>query len=117
MESRGCVELYDAGTNGPWGAIIRLMGEAYNLDISPYDESFLMKAIDRRMMATGSKTAAVYGEFLAEHFEEAETFYRSLRIVYSEFFRNPLTFALLEQLVLPSLVQEKQNRGRSEIRV
>lgn len=36
---------------------------------------------------------------------------------YSEFFRNSLTFAVLERIVLPSLVLKKKNSGRKEIRI
>ena len=97
--------------------IIRLMGRLYGRDISIYDEGFLMRSLDRRVSATGCETLAAYLVPLSENEAEAETFYRSLRVSYSEFFRNPLTFALLEQLILPGLVAEKERAGRSEIRV
>jgi chemotaxis protein methyltransferase CheR len=97
--------------------ISRVMRQAHSRDISPYDESFLLKSVDKRLAATEIKTAAAYSEYLSENSPEAEAFFRSLRIPYSEFFRNPLTFALLEQLVLPSLIAEKEKAGRAEIRI
>jgi chemotaxis protein methyltransferase CheR len=54
---------------------------------------------------------------LSEDRAEAEAFSRSLNITYSEFFRNPLAFALLEQLILPRLLGEVGKSGRSEVRV
>jgi chemotaxis protein methyltransferase CheR len=40
-----------------------------------------------------------------------------MSIAYSEFFRNQLTFALLEQLILPGILTEIEKNGRGEIRV
>lgn len=86
-------------------------------EISCYDESFLEKSIEKRLAATSCATIADYCEYLSVHNGEAEEFYRSLNITYSEFFRNPLTFDVLEQRVLPALIDEKRELGRSEIRI
>jgi chemotaxis methyl-accepting protein methylase len=40
-----------------------------------------------------------------------------MSIAYSEFFRNQLSWALLEQLILPGILAEKKKSGRGEIRV
>lgn len=97
--------------------IVRLLGRAYGLNIAPYDASFVLSAANKRMAATGIQPLSAYCERLKDHPEEAAALFRSLRIGYSEFFRSPLTFALLEQVVLPSLVAEKERSGRGEIRV
>ncbi len=86
-------------------------------DLSGYDEGFLAKMLRKRMTASDSGTAAAYLDRLADDPAEAEDFFQSLRIGYSEFFRNPLTFALLEQLVLPGLVEAREKSGRAEIRI
>jgi len=44
-------------------------------------------------------------------------FYCSLCVSYCEFFRNPLTFALLEQSILPGLIAEKERAAQRRIRV
>jgi chemotaxis protein methyltransferase CheR len=97
--------------------ISRVMRQTHGRDISPYDESFLIKSVDKRLAATGIKNAAAYSVHLSENSPEAKAFFRSLHITYSQFFRNPLTFALLEQLILPSLIAEKEKFGRAEIRI
>lgn len=102
-------ELMAALSRGALGAPGRMIGA--------YDESFVRKAIAKRMLAHGLQQVAGYGEYLAGHPEETADLGRSLRIGYSEFFRNPLTFALLEQWILPSLAAEKKHAGRGEIRV
>jgi chemotaxis protein methyltransferase CheR len=97
--------------------IVQIM-ERTGLRISEYDASFLWKTISDRLAETGIETVDAYGECLAENRAEAEALFQSLRIHHSEFFRNPLTFALLEQHILPTLAATTQQAaGRSEIRV
>jgi len=96
--------------------IIRAMNGVHK-EISNYDESFLLKSLEKRLAATSCATIADYCKYLSVHDKEAEEFYRLLNITYSEFFRNPLTFDVLEQRVLPALTNEKLELGRSEIRV
>ena len=49
--------------------------------------------------------------------EEAEALSISLNNTFSEFFRNSLTFAYLEQIVLPSLIEKKIKEKQKEIRI
>jgi chemotaxis protein methyltransferase CheR len=97
--------------------IVRVMDRTHGLDISVHDNAFLAKSIERRLATTGIKTAAAYSGYLSENSTEAEIFSRALNITYSEFFRNPLTFVLLELVILPGLVVEKEKTGRAEIRI
>jgi chemotaxis methyl-accepting protein methylase len=101
---------------GPLDDIIQAMAGPHGLDISRYEEAFLRKTIAKRMAATGGGTVAAYGERVAGDRAEAEMFFYSLRIDHSDFFRNPLTFAVLGQLILPGLVEAKKKSG-GEIRV
>jgi len=98
-------------------AIIGVLRSVQGLDLTPYDESFLCKAIDKRVQATGSRSREDYAALLAEQRAEAETLTRSLRISYTDFFRNPLAFALLEQRILPALIAAREQVGHGEIRV
>lgn len=99
--------------------IIRAMSGTYGRDLSCYDETFLGKSLKKRMVATSIATITGYRDYLLEHADEAEEFSHCLNITYSEFFRDPLTFALLEQFILPRLISEKNEAGTgtSEIRV
>lgn len=109
-------EADDHGTP-PLAPFISAVRQAHGLDLSPFDETFLKKAFHRRLTATSVKTWEAYLGRLQCDRAEAEALLRSLRIGHSEFFRNPLTFAVLEQLVLPDLLAAKEMSGRSEIRV
>jgi len=101
---------------GPLDVIIRAMAESHGLDISCFDDAFLRTTISRRLAASGITTVAAYGERLEKSASEAGMLMQSLRIDHSDFFRNPLTFAVLEQLVLPGIAEQKTKSG-GEIRV
>lgn len=95
--------------------IIALMKQTFDRDISIYDQSFLLKSLEKRWIAIGVKTAAEYCNRLEKNNMEADALYNSLQITFSQFFRDPLTFALMETLILPSLISHRPN-GR-EIRI
>ncbi|MDE4908009.1 protein-glutamate O-methyltransferase CheR [Methanogenium marinum] len=97
--------------------VITVMSRAYGTDLSCYDESVLSKSLETRCIETSSATIDEYCTYLSEHREEAGALSRSLQNTHSEFFRNPLTFALLESLVLPSLLMERQGAEGRGIRV
>jgi CheY-like chemotaxis protein len=97
--------------------ISRVMQKTYGKDIFPFDESFLLKTVEKRLASTSISSFTSYSDYLSENSAEADALFRALTISYSEFFRNPLTFALIEQLVIPVLLDEKEKSGRSEIRI
>jgi chemotaxis methyl-accepting protein methylase len=88
-----------------------------NHDISMYDESFLAKTQETRMAAIGCKSPAEYAALLVRDSAEQEVFYASLHVGYSQFFRNHLTYAVLEKIVLPELLKKALGNGRREIRI
>lgn len=97
-------------------ALVESVYKIHGLDLSPFDATFLIKALNKRAAVTVS-TAVAYRERLAGDCFEAEALLQSLHIGYSEFFRNTLAFALLEQSILPGLLDIKNKSGRGEIRV
>ncbi len=112
--NNGCEEK-DGKINKELNDIVREMYQVHGREITVYDEHFLAKMLEKRLIATGFKTATAYLGYLSANSEEAEAFSGLLNINYSEFFRNPLAFALLEQWILPQLIEEKS--GGEEIRV
>jgi chemotaxis protein methyltransferase CheR len=95
--------------------VIKVFKDKYNIDLSVYDESFLFKSIGKR--TTSENIYSDYSVYLLNNHAEAHNFHESLNITYSEFFRNQMTFALLEQVVLPAIIESKKKNGGSEIRV
>ena len=102
---------------GNFKKIIDFVGDRYAMDISMYEESFLEKAIGNRLTVSSRKTLDEYLSLLSEQPEEAVCLVTSLKNSYSQFFRNPHTFALLEQIIFPILFREKGNSQGSGIRI
>ncbi|HEY3372334.1 MAG TPA: CheR family methyltransferase [Prolixibacteraceae bacterium] len=89
----------------------------YALDISMYETSFLGKAIQNRMTALSSETVDDYLLLLENSASESLEMVGQLSNSYSTFFRNPLTFTCLEQIILPSLIGQKIMGQDKEIRI
>jgi chemotaxis methyl-accepting protein methylase len=111
------VSLDDFENGLSLAASARLLTETHGLDLFPYEESFLRRTIERRLAATRGETPASYAARLVNDPAEAKALHHSLRIGHSEFFRDPLAFALLEQQLLPGLAETRAAAGRGEIRV
>jgi len=87
----------------------------FGLDFSIYDRSFLEKSFQYRMSSTACADMDSYFQMLAVTPGELTLLLDQLDNSTSEFFRNPLSFALLEHLFLPRLIDEKQ--GGTSIRI
>jgi chemotaxis protein methyltransferase CheR len=97
--------------------ITTLLQQEFGFDISKYDDSFLQKSLESRLSITGSNSLNEYCDILKSSEGEGATFLDSLNINFSEFFRNPLTFIYLEQIILPALIKKKERNNESEIRI
>ena len=97
--------------------ITELLLQKYSLDVSKYDEAFLNKSLEKRIVKTQCSTEEMYYRFLEQNEKEGALFLDSLFISYSEFFRNPLTFSVLEKIIIPSILLKKENAKRKEIRI
>jgi len=97
--------------------IISIMRVKYFLDISCYEESFLEKTVNFRILETQCGKIDEYIAFLSGNPSESDLLSDSLNNYYSEFFRNPLTFLMLEQIVFPKVFCEKNNSHSEEIRI
>ena len=93
--------------------LLRLQG----MDVSKYDDVFLYKILQQRIAETLCETEATYYALLEQHTEEVKLFGEALQINYSEFFRNSLTFAVLEHIIFPSLMIKKKTHKNKEIRI
>jgi chemotaxis protein methyltransferase CheR len=97
--------------------IISIMSEKYQIDISVYDDSFLEKSIRSRMNELSVKRVTDYEILINDNPSESLLLKDSLNNSYSEFFRNPLTFLMLEQVIIPKILNEKSESKSNEIRI
>lgn len=89
----------------------------HGIDISGFDPTFVEKSIDRRRILYKNFTQTDYLNHLTNNTEEVNLLIDSLHISYTEFFRNPLTFSYLEQVVLPLLLANKIKKKEKSIRI
>lgn len=73
--------------------------------------------LEKRIVETGCGSQKEYDILLECDSEEENLFLESLRISYSQFFRNPLTYAVLEQIILPKLIRKAGDGRPREIRI
>lgn len=97
--------------------IVKVMAEKYLTDISMFDESFLEKTLSSRISDFSLKTADNYLSYLDGNPTESVLLCESLNNSYSEFFRNPFTFLLLEQTIFPKILNERKECQDNEIRI
>ena len=108
---------WEGGAAPPLDRCVQVMRQAHGRDLSLFETTFLAQALQRRLTQTASTSWPAYLQRLAQDPAEGAAFWQSLSIAHSEFFRNPLTFALLEQLILPSLVATKGATDPTELRI
>jgi len=89
----------------------------YGWDIQAYDESYLLRLAEKRAATHNLASIEEYSDLLSGDQHEARIYFNSLNNSYSEFFRDPLTFAFLERIILPELLTEKKRGDRSELRI
>ena len=97
--------------------IKQLLKQEHGVDISMYADSFLGKSLEQRMQDTACVSPDDYCAHLEQNPAEGKVLQKSLQNHFSQFFRNPLTFAVLEGVILPTLIQKKKQEQRSEIRI
>ena len=97
--------------------IIDAMRSTHDRDISVHDERFLGETVKKRRALANCRSAADYAALLCRSRDEAAALHAALNNSHSAFFRDPLTFALFEQLILPSIRARKTADGGQEIRV
>jgi chemotaxis protein methyltransferase CheR len=97
--------------------ITQLLLQQYDVDIIPYDETFLLKSIQKRIIATKCQNETDYFTFLQKNNKECLELVNTLTVSYTEFFRNSLSFAVLEHIIFPSLIQKLEENKQKEIRI
>lgn len=95
--------------------IIDILKVDYNLNVSVFDESFLMKIIDERIMETKSKDYKDYKNVIHDNAQEIIVLKKLLNITYTRFFRDTLVFAQLKKFIIPSVLSHMQKKR--EIRI
>jgi chemotaxis methyl-accepting protein methylase len=97
--------------------VTEILLKEQGVDVSKYEELFLGKCIQKRVSETLCNSMDGYCALLKENSTECQLLLESLSVSYSEFFRNPLTFSVLEKIIIPALMLNKKALNQKEIRV
>jgi len=94
-----------------------ILFQNHQIDILKYETTFLNNSIEKRMLETTCSSYDAYCDLLKTDSYEAMCLIDSMQISYSEFFRNTLTFSVLEKIILPALICKLRNGKKREIRI
>lgn len=83
--------------------ITGLLKKLYNADIESYHLNFLEKTLNPKNVPLQIPTSNEYINYIKNHASESKVFLEATNISYSEFFRNPLTFSILQKILIPQL--------------
>jgi len=87
--------------------IFILMRAQTSHDFSQYKPSTICRRIERRMAVHQIETIETYVKYLQQTPLEVEALFRDLLIGVTNFFRDPETFLVLEQKIIPKLFEDK----------
>ena len=89
--------------------IFILLRDRTGNDFARYKENTIHRRIERRMNVHQIDNLRQYLRFLLANPPELDALFQELLIGVTSFFRDPLAFEVLEQKVLPALVEGKQD--------
>ncbi len=87
-----------------------------SIDFSQYRAQVLKRRILHRLHVTGCETYWDYILLLNRDPQEYDRLIESLTIKVSEFFRDPNTFDVAAEVVIPEIIDQKKARGSNKIR-
>jgi chemotaxis methyl-accepting protein methylase len=88
--------------------IIELLRHQSGLDFSAYRAPTLERRIRNRMISVGASDLAEYSRVLAESAHEVRQLIERITIKVSRFYRDPITFDLLRNSIIPSLAATRR---------
>ena len=84
--------------------VFSLLKAAFGVDFSHYKESTINRRITRRMVINQINEVKEYTEYLRIHPKELQALFDDMLIGVTNFFREPQTFAILEEKIFPNLL-------------
>ncbi len=87
--------------------VLNLLRTETGHDFTHYKHSTVLRRVKRRMQITQNETLEGYLSDLQNEDEEAEALFKELLIGVTNFFRDPGSFDVLEERVIPQIFEEK----------
>ncbi|MCB0165222.1 MAG: PAS domain S-box protein [Anaerolineae bacterium] len=95
--------------------IFNMLEQQFQIDFTKYKPNTILRRIERRITMTNSRDIKSYVLRLRSNPRELDILYRDLLIEVTRFFRDPDAFKVLQETVIPELVELAVPAG--EIRV
>ncbi len=90
-------------------AVYSMLQSEYGLDFTNYKPSTVTRRIERRIALASTPNIDEYVARLREDRSELDVLYRDLLIGVTRFFRDEAAFDVLEERILPELIQRASN--------
>ena len=91
--------------------ILSLLRVRVGMDFSFYKQTTVRRRIIRRMLILHLETITEYLDYLKKNKQEPDILFQDLLIPVTSFFRDPLTFDILCETVLPEIVKDKTTQN------
>lgn len=102
-------------TEDEFSAITQLLRERRHFDLEQYKDRCIRRRIAKRLRSCAVTDVASYLKRLKVDRDELDTLLATISIHVSQFFRNPDTYRILEQKVLPDLCRRARAAGKTEL--
>ncbi len=102
-------------TDDEFAAITQLLRERRQFDLAQYKDRCIRRRIAKRLRSCKVTDVASYLKRLEMDRDELDTLLATISIHVSQFFRNPDTYRILEQKILPDLCRRARAEGRTEL--
>ncbi len=98
-------------------SILNYLNDKRGFDFTGCHQDMLLRRLGKRLTATASKDCRDYLACLHQNEEELDRLVDVLTINVSRFFRDPLTFELIAERILPTVMRKKVDQGGSSLRI
>lgn len=102
-------------TDDEFAAITQLLRERRQFDLDQYKDRCIRRRIAKRLRTCKVADVASYLKRLEMDRYELDTLLATISIHVSQFFRNPDTYRILEQKILPDLCRRARAAGRTTL--
>lgn len=111
------LEMVDSTMADGLTLILNYLNEERGFDFNGYHQPMLERRIRQRLTSTACNDFNDYLSFIQENSDELDHLLDVLTINVSRFFRDPLTFELIAERILPAIIQKKIESGDHSLRV
>ena len=84
-----------------------------NIDFRNYKTSTILRRVGRRMAVTHNSSLRDYSDYLQTHPNEVKELVKAFLIQVTGFFRDPEAFEFLKETIIPVLIEQGKQNGRS----